>query len=323
MNTLKTVLVTGGAGFIGSNYVEFHLNKYPEDEVIVLDKLTYAGRKENLKEFESNSNFEFVKGDICNKKLVEKLVKDVDVVINFAAETHVDRSIQGQAEFLETNIIGTYNLLEASRNSSVKKFLQISTDEVYGSVEKGSSLETDELKPRNPYSASKAAADRFAYSYFATYGLPVLITRASNNYGPKQFPEKVLPLFITNLLKGKKVPLYGDGKNVRDWLYVEDHCKALDVVLQKGKFGEVYNVGGNCELQNIELTHKVLKALGKGEEMIELVKDRPGHDRRYSLNSSKLEVLGWKTETSFEEGLKKTIEWYKKNEAWWKQLIKS
>jgi dTDP-glucose 4,6-dehydratase len=319
----KTVLVTGGAGFIGANYVEFHLERYPADKLIVFDKMTYAGRKENLNEFEPNQNFSFVQGDVCDRKAVDQAMKGVDRVIHFAAESHVDRSIEGQTEFLETNILGTYNLLEAAKKENVEKFLMISTDEVYGSVEEGSSTESDELKPRNPYSASKAAADRLAYSYFATFNLPVLVTRASNNYGPKQFPEKVVPLFITNLLRGKKVPLYGDGKNIRDWLYVKDHCSAVDTVINKGELGETYNVGGNCELQNVELTHIILEALGKGEEMIEYVKDRPGHDRRYSLDSSKLMALGWKPEHDFKQALQKTIDWYKENEAWWRPLVKT
>ena len=318
----KTVLVTGGAGFIGSNYVEYHLEKYPEDKVRVLDKLTYAGRPENLKEFESNENYSFVQADICDRQAIEQAIKGVDRIIHFAAESHVDRSIEGQTEFLNTNIMGTYNLLEAAKAENVEKFLMISTDEVYGSVEEGSSKEDDELKPRNPYSASKAAADRLAYSYFATYNLPVLVTRASNNYGPKQFPEKVIPLFITNLLTGKKVPLYGDGKNVRDWLYVKDHCSAVDTVVNKGKEGETYNVGGGCELQNVELTHIILEELGFGEEKIEYVQDRLGHDRRYSLDSGKIEALGWKPEHDFRQALRKTIDWYKKNQSWWQPLVK-
>ena len=318
----RKILVTGGAGFIGANYVEFHFNKYPEDEIVVLDKLTYAGRLENLQEFEANKNFSFIRGDICDKSIVEKAVSDVDVIIHFAAETHVDRSIQGQAEFLETNILGTYNLLEAAKNSNVERFIQIGTDEVYGSVESGSSKESDELKPRNPYSASKAAADRLAYSYYCTYDLPVIMTRASNNFGPKQFPEKIIPLFITNLLQGKKVPLYGDGKNVRDWLYVMDHCAGIDLILERGRLGEVYNIGGNCELKNIELTKMILKELDLPETMIEFVKDRPGHDRRYSLDSSKLQALGWKPKFEFSTALKQTIEWYKNNEWWWKPLKK-
>jgi dTDP-glucose 4,6-dehydratase len=318
----KNVLVTGGAGFIGSNYVEYHLKTFPEDKVIVYDKLTYAGRPENVKEFEDNPNYVFVKGDIMDAEMVAQTLKDQDVheVVHFAAESHVDRSIEGQRVFLETNVLGTYTLLEESRKQGIEKFVAVGTDEVYGSVETGESKEGDELQPRNPYSASKAGSDRLAYSYFATYGMQIMMTRGSNTYGPKHFPEKVIPLFITNLMEGKKVPLYGDGKNIRDWLYVTDHCAGVATVLRKGKAGEAYNIPGNKELQNVELTHAILKALDKDESMIEYVEDRKGHDRRYAMDGSKLRALGWDNTIQFEEGLQKTIQWYKENEAWWKPL---
>ena len=320
----KKVLVTGGAGFIGSNYVGYHLKQFPEDRVVVLDKLTYAGRMENLAEFKANKNFAFVKADICDAQAVGEALKKYGIqeIVHFAAESHVDRSIAGQKVFLETNVLGTYALLEEARKHDIARFVNIGTDEVYGSVERGESREGDELKPRNPYSASKAAADRFAYSYFATYGLPVMMTRGSNTYGPKHFPEKVIPLFITNLMEGKKVPLYGDGKNVRDWLYAEDHCSGVAAVLRKGKAGEAYNIPGNKALQNVELTHALLKAMGKGKEMIQYVEDRKGHDKRYALNGDKLRALGWKNEMNFEKGLKLTVQWYKENKAWWKPLKK-
>ncbi len=316
------VLVTGGAGFIGSNYIKFHLEKYPEDKIVNLDKLTYAGRLENLKEVEKNPNYSFIKGDICDKKIVEKAMQGCERVINFAAETHVDRSILEAGTFVKTDVFGTYVLLEEAKKQKVEKFVQISTDEVYGTVLEGKSKETDELRPSSPYSASKAGADRLAYSYFYTFSLPVVITRASNNFGPNQFPEKLIPLFVTNLLRGKKVPLYGDGQNVRDWIYVKDNCSAVDVIANKGKVGEAYNVGAENEVKNIDLTKMILEELGKGEEMIQFVEDRLGHDRRYALNTEKLRALGWKPKADFRKELSETIEWYKKNEWWWKPLIK-
>ena len=323
--TLKrgdTVLVTGGCGFIGSNFIRFFMQKETETEIANIDKLTYAGRKENLQDLEGNSNYTFIKGDICNPSDVEKAMQGCSAVINFAAESHVDRSIEDSAEFAQTNFYGVRVLCEQAKKQSIEKFLQISTDEIYGQVVEGSSKETDMLQPRNPYSASKAGGELLAVSYHTTYDLPVLVTRSSNNYGPYQFPEKVIPLFITNLLRDKKVPLYGSGQNVRDWLYVLDNCEAIEAVLQKGKPGEIYNIGGGKELQNIELTKKILAELGKGEEMIERVRDRLGHDLRYSLDCSKIEKeLGWKPKTSFEEGLKKTVQWYKENEEWWKPLV--
>lgn len=319
---MARIMVTGGAGFIGSNYVEHHLKEHPNDEIVVFDKLTYAGRMENLREFEENPNFSFVKGDICNKKDVSKAMQGIDEVINFAAESHVDHSIKDPDSFIKTDVFGAHNLLEEARKNNVKKFVQISTDEVYGEVMEGESDENYPLMPRNPYSASKAAADRLAYSYYATYGLPVVITRSSNNYGKKHYPEKIIPLFITNLIRGKKVPVYGDGMQVRDWLYVMDNCEGIDIVRMKGKNGEAYNIGAGNELPNIELTKIILKELGKGEEMIQHVEDRLGHDRRYALNFDKIKNLGWEPKTNLEEGLKETVKWYKENEEWWNSLVK-
>jgi dTDP-glucose 4,6-dehydratase len=316
------ILVTGGCGFIGSNFVRLHLEKNPQNELVNLDKLTYAGRKENLADIEGNKNYTFVQGDICNREDVAKAMQGCEAVVNFAAETHVDRSIEESEAFLQSNFAGVKVLLDQVKEQNVKKFIQISTDEVYGQVVEGSSTENDKLDPRNPYSAAKAAGELLAMSYFTTYNLPVIVTRSSNNYGPYQFPEKVIPLFITNLLQGKKVPLYGEGKNIRDWLFVGDNCEAIEAILQKGKVGEIYNIGGNEELQNIELTKKILAELGKGEEMIERVTDRLGHDLRYSLDCSKIEKeLGWKPQKDFQQGLQETVEWYQKNENWWKPMV--
>ncbi len=320
--TEMNLLVTGGAGFIGSNFIKYMLEKHSDYKITNLDKLTYCGRLENLKEVEKNPNYKFVKGDIADEKVVNELMSGTDTIINFAAETHVDRSINDPFAFIKTDIFGTGVLLEAARKNDVKKFLQISTDEVYGTIEKGSFKETDKLTARNPYSASKAGAEMLAYSYFTTYGLPVVITRSSNNYGPNQFPEKLIPLFVTNLLQGKKVPVYGDGTNVRDWIYVKDNCAGIDLVAEKGKDGEIYNIGGGNEVQNIDLTNMLLKDLGKGEEMIEYVEDRKGHDKRYSIDSSKLGELGWKPEMNFEQGLKETVNWYRENDWWWEPLVK-
>jgi dTDP-glucose 4,6-dehydratase len=314
------LLITGGAGFIGSNFIRHVLKKYPDYKITNLDKLTYAGNPENLKDAEANRNYSFVKGDICDKALVGKLTKSCDAVINFAACSHVDRSILEPEEFIRTNVFGTYTLLEFSRTNGVKLFIQIGTDEVYGSIQGGFSKESDPLEPNSPYSASKAAADLLSRSYFVTHKLPVIITRSSNNYGPYQYPEKVIPLFITNLMESKKVPLYGDGMNVRDWLYVLDNCSALDVVLHKGKPGEIYNIGGGTLLSNKDLTLKILKAAGKTEEMIEPVKDRLGHDRRYALDCEKVKRLGWSPEHGFDKALKETFEWYRKNKEWWQRL---
>ncbi len=316
------LLITGGLGFIGSNFVRHILTKYPDYKVINLDKMTYAGNPENLQDIENDSRYQFVKGDICDKELINELIsgEKPDAIINFAAETHVDRSILDPDAFIKTDIFGTHNLLEAVRNYQIKKYLQISTDEVYGSTEKGKFIEEDNLKPNSPYSASKAGADLLARAYYKTYNLPILITRSSNNYGPYQYPEKLIPLFVTNLIEGKKVPLYGDGLNVRDWLYVLDNCSGIDIVLHKGKIGDIYNIGADNEKTNKEITEIILNGLGKDESSIEYVKDRPGHDRRYALDSTKLKKLGWKPKYNFEQAMKETIEWYKNNPDWWKKI---
>jgi dTDP-glucose 4,6-dehydratase len=318
---MVNVLVTGGAGFIGSNYVKHAIAVHPDWRVTTLDKLTYAGRLENLKEVFEHPRHEFVKGDVADPAVAAPLVADSDIVVHFAAETHVDRSILSAGEFITTDVFGTFVLLEAARQAPrLRRFVQISTDEVYGSVPEGSSRETDELKPRNPYSASKAGADRLAYSYFATYDVPVVITRASNNYGPNQFPEKVIPLFVTNALDDIPVPLYGDGMNERDWLHVSDHCRAIDVVIERGVSGEVYNIGGGNQIRNADLTRRILGLLDKPESLIRHVQDRPGHDRRYSLHTGKLQALGWTPSIDFERGLAETIAWYRANEWWWRPI---
>jgi dTDP-glucose 4,6-dehydratase len=315
-------MVTGGCGFIGSNFVRHILESRPDWEVVNLDKLTYAGRKENLSDVEGNRNYTFIHGDICSEADAAKAMEGCEAVINFAAESHVDRSISDASDFLKTNIGGVCCLLEEARKQDIRKFIQIGTDEVYGSVEKGASRESDMLRPRNPYSAAKAAADNLAFSYFFTYGLPVTVTRSSNNFGPYQYPEKLIPLFITNLLRGKKVPVYGDGMNVRDWLYVGDNCAAIASVLEKGKAGETYNIGGGNEKTNLEITELLLKELGAGREMVEKVSDRPGHDRRYCLDSSKAgEELGWQPEKEFGEAIKETVKWYTENKEWWEPLV--
>jgi dTDP-glucose 4,6-dehydratase len=315
------VLVTGGAGFIGSNFVRYAIGAHPDWHVTTLDKLTYAGRLENLKELDGHPRHTFVKGDIADAAVAGPLVRQSDYVVHFAAETHVDRSIEQAGEFLKTDVIGTFVLLEAARQApNLKRFVQISTDEVYGSVPEGSSAETDELRPRNPYSASKAGADRLAYSFWATYGVPVIVTRASNNYGQNQFPEKVIPLFITNLIDGLSVPLYGDGQNVRDWLHVEDHCRGVDLLLTKSEPGQVYNIGGGNEVKNVDLTHRLLELVGRPTSLIQRVADRPGHDRRYSVDTTKLRALGWAPIHDFAEGLAQTVAWYQANEWWWRPI---
>jgi len=319
----KVLLVTGGAGFIGSNFIHYMLKKYPEYKVINLDKLTYAGNLENLKDVENNPNYNFIRGDIADRKIVDEIFdsRRIDAVINFAAETHVDRSIEEPGVFIQTDIYGTYVLLEAIRKYD-GLFFQISTDEVYGSIDEGSFKEGDPLKPNSPYSASKAGAEMIARSFYKTYGTPVIVTRTSNNFGPYQYPEKVIPLFVTNLIDNKKVPLYGDGMNVRDWIYVEDNCNALDKVLHGGKVGEIYNIGAGNEKPNVWITKKIIEILGKSEDMIEPVDDRLGHDRRYSINCSKIKKeLGWKASYNFEEALEKTVNWYVNNEEWWRPLI--
>jgi len=315
------VLVTGGAGFIGSNFVRWAHARHPDWRITTLDKLTYAGRLENLQSVMDSPRHCFVKGDIADADVAAPLVRASDIVINFAAETHVDRSLMAAGEFIQTDVYGTFVLLEAAREApALRRFIQISTDEVYGSVAHGHSRETDELKPRNPYSASKAGADRLAYSYWATYGVPVVITRASNNYGPNQFPEKVIPLFITNALDNRSVPLYGDGLNVRDWLHVEDHCAGVDLLIDHGVSGEVYNIGGGNEVRNIDLTRRILALAGRSDALISPVADRPGHDRRYALDTTKLRGLGWVPQTDFEAGLAATVQWYRDNEAWWRPI---
>jgi dTDP-glucose 4,6-dehydratase len=315
------VLVTGGAGFIGSNFVHYALQAHDDWRITTLDKLTYAGRMENLRDLEGHPRHTFVRGDIGDGSVSEPLVKQSDIVVHFAAETHVDRSIRSAGDFIQTDVHGTFVLLEAARSSSrLRRFVQISTDEVYGSVAHGSSVETDELRPRNPYAASKAGADRLAYSFWATYGVPVVITRASNNYGPYQFPEKVIPLFVTNALEGIPVPLYGDGLNVRDWLHVIDHCRALDLLIERATNGEVYNIGGGNEITNLDLTNRILATLDKPASLIRPVTDRPGHDRRYSLDTTKLREAGWRPTTAFETGLAETIAWYRDNEWWWRPI---
>ncbi len=317
------ILVTGGAGFIGSNFIRFILNKYPDYKIINLDKLTYCGNLDNLKDVENNSRYRFVKGDISDEKIVNELVKDVDVVINFAAESFVDKSINEAKDFITTNICGTFCLLEAAKKNKINRYIQISTDEVYGSIEKGSFKETDNLKPSSPYSSSKASADLLAYSYWVTFNLPAIITRSSNNFGPYQFPEKVIPLFVTNALKNQPLPLYGDGMNVRDWLYVLDHCRAIDLVLHKGKIGEIYNIGGENEITNVQLTKMILEILDKPTELIKPVEDRLGHDRRYAVDCTKIKKeLGWQPQENFQQLLVETINWYKTNEEWWGKLKK-
>lgn len=314
-------LVTGGAGFIGSNFIRHLLSREEDARVINLDKLTYAGNLDNLRDVESDPRYQFVRGDIADPKIVEKCFrKGVDVVVHFAAETHVDRSIQDAAGFIDTDVKGTFYLLENAKRFGVKKFIQISTDEVYGSVAKGASREDAPLMPRNPYSASKAGADRLAYSFWATHGVPVIITRCSNNYGPYQHPEKMIPLFVTNALENKPLPLYGDGRNVRDWIHVLDHCEAVLFLLKKGKDGEVYNVSGESHKENIEITRLILKILGKPSSLIRWVQDRPGHDRRYSIDDRKLKALGFKPKYRFADGMEKTVRWYQENLSWWRKI---
>ena len=315
------VLVTGGAGFIGSNFVRFALAAHEDWRVTTLDKLTYAGRLENLQAVMDDPRHTFVRGDVTDPSVAAPLVERAEIVVHFAAETHVDRSIQGAGEFITTDVYGTFVLLEAARQAPrLRRFVQISTDEVYGSVPEGASREGDELRPRNPYAASKAGADRLAYSFWATHDVPVIITRASNNYGPYQFPEKIIPLFITNAIDDRPVPLYGDGLNVRDWLHVDDHCRALDLLIDQGASGQVYNVGGGHEVPNVELTRAILTLLDKPGSLIQPVADRPGHDRRYSLDTTKLRGMGWRPQMRFEDGLADTVTWYRNHESWWRPI---
>jgi dTDP-glucose 4,6-dehydratase len=321
-------LVTGGAGFIGSNFIRFLFNKYGADASVVnLDKLTYAGIRENLAEYEGKPNYRFLQGDIAKPEDVAEAYKGVDgsgvdVVVNFAAETHVDRSLMEAGSFIETDVHGVLVLLEEARKHApgLKRFVQISTDEVYGSIAEGSFTERDPLNPRNPYSASKAGGDRMAYAYAQTYGMPVIVTRASNNYGPFQYPEKLIPLFVTNAIDDLQVPLYGDGGNIRDWLFVEDHCAAVDFLIEHGTNSETYNIGGGNERENREITHRILQLLGKPESLIKRVADRVGHDRRYSVDTSKLENLGFRMTTDFDAALERTVQWYRANEPWWRAI---
>jgi dTDP-glucose 4,6-dehydratase len=324
---MKKILITGGAGFIGSNFAHYYTEKYPEDKIVVLDLLTYAGNRDNLKDLEKMKNFRFIKGDIANNKFVHELFEKekFHTVVNFAAETHVDRSIEAPSVFVMTNIVGTHNLLEASKKYNVKRYHQISTDEVYGDLGSNSKdffTEKTPLNPNCPYAASKAAADLLVKSYFETYKMPVTISRCSNNYGPYQFPEKLIPYFFHLISQNKQVPVYGDGKNVRDWLYVIDHCRAIDLILKKGKIGEIYNIGGNNEKTNLEITKILLKFFNKSEDLIVFVDDRLAHDRRYAIDSSKLQKeLGWKPSVTFEQGIAKTFEWYENHKEWRDKLI--
>ena len=322
---MKNILVTGGAGFIGSNFINYVLGGHKDYRIINLDKLTYAGNLENLVQCEDNPDFYFVKGDICNSDLVRYIFEKFDIkyVINFAAESHVDRSILGSEIFYRTNVIGTNVLLEISRQFGVEKFLQVSTDEVYGSLgTDGLFTENTPVSPNSPYSSSKAAADMMALAFYHTYGMPVVVTRCSNNYGPYQFPEKLIPLMILNSLGGRKLPVYGDGMNVRDWIFVDDHNRAIDMVFDKGRPGEVYNIGASNEMPNIEIVKLILNYLNKPESLIEYVKDRPGHDRRYAIDSDKIRnELGWEPLFTFEDAIEKTIDWYLGNETWWKRIL--
>lgn len=316
------ILITGGCGFIGSNFVRYILNEYPHYEIINLDALTYAGNLENLRDIEESPRYSFIRGRIEGAATVKAVIKGVDCVVNFAAESHVDRSILDAQPFLITNVIGTHILLEAARAVSIKRFIHISTDEVYGTLgDEGKFTEETPLRPNSPYSASKASGDLLVRAFYETYKFPAIIVRPSNNYGPYQFPEKFIPLMITNLLEGKPIPIYGRGENVRDWLFVEDNCRAIDAILHDGKVGEIYNVGGDGEKRNIELAKKILAILGKDDSYITFVKDRPGHDFRYALDNSKIErEIGWRPSVKIEEGLEKTIQWYKENEWWWMPL---
>ena len=318
------ILVTGGAGFIGSNFIRYMFDKHSDIEIVNLDKLTYAGNLDNLKEIEKDKRYQFVKGDICDPKVVDRVVSNgVNVIINFAAESHVDRSIDQPGAFIQTDVFGTYVLLEAVKKYELEKYVQISTDEVYGDWEKGGfAKETDLLHPSSPYSASKAGGDLQALAYHRTFGLPVVITRCTNNYGPYQYPEKIVPLFVTNAIDDQKLPVYGDGRQIRDWIYVDDHCSAVDLVLEKGKLGEIYNIGANQdpEVPNVELTDRILKILNKPDSLKEYIKDRAGHDRRYAVDCTKIKDLGWKAETDIESGLNKTVEWYQRNEWWWRKI---
>lgn len=317
---MKKILVTGGAGFIGSNFCRYMLDKYEDYQIVVLDALTYAGNLDNIADYADNPRFMFFHGDIRDKAIVENLVRNVDAVVNFAAETHVDRSIDDPGGFVLTDVYGVFTLLEACRKYGIEKFLHVSTDEVYGSIPVGQFKEGDPLEPNSPYSASKAGGELLARSYYVTYGIPVLITRGSNNYGPYQYPEKLIPFFITNALEDKQLPVYGDGKQVRDWIYVMDHCEGIDTVLHAGQPGNAYNVGGGNEKTNIEITKRILSVLGKPESLIRYVTDRPGHDVRYSLDCELTRALGWTPRHQFDDALEATVKWYVENEAWWRKI---
>lgn len=316
------LLVTGGAGFIGSNFIHHIRQEHPDWEITNLDKLTYAGNLENLEDIQDQSGYHFVKGDIADRELVDKLVSQgFDVIVHFAAESHVDRSILDASPFIETNVKGTQVLLEGAKKHGIRRFIQVSTDEVYGSIERGKFTEESPLSPNSPYSASKTAADLLCHAYWKSYQLPVIITRCSNNLGPFQFPEKLIPLAITNALEKKPIPIYGDGLNVRDWIYVADHCRALDIVLQRGRLGEVYNIAADQEKTNLELIRRLLDIMGKPKSLMQFVTDRPGHDRRYALDASKLtHELGWEPNYSFEQALTTTVDWYLKHESWWRKI---
>jgi dTDP-glucose 4,6-dehydratase len=316
------ILVTGGAGFIGSNFIRHMLSAHPDYRIVNLDSLTYAGNLNSLRDCDTNPRYTFVKGDIGDRTLVNAVMEKqgIDTIVHFAAESHVDRSIADASVFVKTNVLGTHTLLEAARQHKVHRFIHISTDEVYGSILRGSFRETDILSPSSPYSSSKAGSDLLALSYYTTYNLPVLVTRCTNNFGPYQYPEKLIPLFVTHLIDGKKVPVYGTGKNIRDWIHVQDHCNAIDFLLEKGRIGEIYNIGGANEKTNLEITEKILTLLKKDDSHVEHVEDRPGHDLRYSLDCTKLRRLGWKPSRSFEEGLRDTVRWYEENEWWWRPL---
>lgn len=317
---MKKIMVTGGAGFIGSNFCRYMLGKYPDYEIVVLDALTYAGNLDNLADMQTDPRFSFVKGDIRDKEIVESIVKDVDAIVNFAAETHVDRSIDDPGGFVLTDVYGVFTLLEACRKFKTERFLHVSTDEVYGSIQEGSFKEGDPLEPNSPYSASKAGGELLVHSYFVTYGLPVVVTRGSNNFGPYQYPEKLIPFFVTNAIDDKPLPVYGDGGQIRDWIYVIDHCEGIDLALHKGEAGGVYNIGGGNERTNLEVTGIILSDLKKPDSLIKYVTDRPGHDRRYSIDCAKMRELGWTPRHNFEEALRETVQWYVNNEAWWRKI---
>ena len=317
------ILVTGGAGFIGSNFIRYWLQNNPNDNIVNLDVLSYAGNLENLKEVEKNLNYKFVKGDICDEKLVNEVVTGVDLIVHFAAESHVDRSVMSSEDFIKTNVMGTRVLLDAAKNNGNIRFHHVSTDEVFGALSMTDSKFTEQTPydPRSPYSASKAGSDHLVRAYYHTHGLPITISNCSNNYGPFQFPEKLIPLFITNLIEGKNVPVYGEGLNIRDWIHVEDHNRGVEMIIKKGKIGETYCLGGNNEVKNIEITEMILEIMGETKEKIEYVKDRPGHDLRYAIDFSKAKAeLGWEPKYDFKQGLQETIDWYKNNEAWWKSI---